>query len=306
MRVVVTGAAGRLGSALIGALADAPFTGLSGPIAWDRRAFDLDAPDGVGERLERDRPDVVIHAAAMTDVDGCARDPELALRRNGVATGILAGACARRGIDLAVVSTNEVFDGRRTDGRGYAIDDEPRPINAYGLSKLDGERRARAAYAAAIAERNERGRLAIVRTAWLFGPPGDDFPTKILAAARRALDAGETLRVVADEFGSPTYAADVADAICRLIEMDQVHGVHHLVNAGAVSRAGWARELFWRAGLDVAIDEVPSSTWPRASTPPLWGVLEPTAVPDDEPLRPWTEALAADLPRLLARHQAAR
>jgi len=301
VRVVVTGATGRLGRALVDALADAPFSGLSGPIAWDRSAFDLDAPGGVEEVLDRDRPAVVIHAAAMTDVDGCARDPELALRRNGIATGALALACSRRGIDLAVVSTNEVFDGRRTDGRGYAPDDPPAPINAYGASKLDGERRARAAYDAVAG-----GRLAIVRTAWLFGPPGSDFPAKILAAGRRAIGAGEPLRVVADEIGSPTYAADVADAISRLIEADRIDGVHHLVNAGRVSRAGWARELFRRTGLPVTIEEVPSSAWPRRSTPPLWGVLEPTTAPDQEPLRPWTEALAADLPRLVGRHAGVR
>ena len=86
MRVAVTGAGGRLGSALVTALADAPFTGPAGPIAWRRDAFDLDAPDGVGARLDRDRPEVVVHAAAWTDVDGCALDPELAIRRNGTAS----------------------------------------------------------------------------------------------------------------------------------------------------------------------------------------------------------------------------
>lgn len=300
MRVVVTGAAGRLGSALVAALADAPFTGLGGPIAWDRRAFDLDSPDSVIDRLERDQPDVVIHAAAWTDVDGCALDPELALRRNGEATGTLAEACAARGIDLAVVSTNEVFDGFRTDGRGYDPDDVPAPINPYGASKLDGERRARSAYAAARATAGG-GRLAIVRTSWLFGPPGRDFPTKILAAADQAAAAGEPLRVVGDEIGSPTYAGDVAEAITRLIEVDQLSGTHHLVNGGVVSRAGWARELLRRARLDVTIEEVPATTWPRPSTPPAWAVLAPTVAPDTDPLRPWTEALAADLPRLLRR-----
>ena len=88
MRVAVTGSTGRLGSALVRALADAPFTGPAGPAAWTRADFDLDAPHGVDATLERDRPEVVVHAAAWTDVDGCARDPELAMRRNGVATGI--------------------------------------------------------------------------------------------------------------------------------------------------------------------------------------------------------------------------
>jgi len=119
MRVAVTGAAGRLGSALIEALADAPFTGPAGPLAWARDAFDLDAPGAIGERLERERPEVVVHAAAWTDVDGCALDPELAMLRNGVATGVLAEACATRGIDLVVISTNEVFAGATVDGRPH-------------------------------------------------------------------------------------------------------------------------------------------------------------------------------------------
>ena len=124
MRVAVTGSTGRLGSALVRALADAPFTGPAGPVAWTRSDFDLDAPHGVDAMLDRDRPEVVVHTAAWTDVDGCARDPELAMRRNGVATGILAIGCATRGIDLLVISTNEVFDGTRTDRRPYGPDDE--------------------------------------------------------------------------------------------------------------------------------------------------------------------------------------
>jgi nucleoside-diphosphate-sugar epimerase len=146
MRVAVTGSGGRLGRALVAALEDAPFTGPFGPMAWRRPAFDLDAPDQFADLLDRNRPEVVVHAAAWTDVDGCARDPELALARNGIATGVLARAAAERRIDLIVVSTNEVFDGRRTDGRGYAPDDAPNPLNAYGRSKLAGEEAARAAF----------------------------------------------------------------------------------------------------------------------------------------------------------------
>ena len=181
MRVAVTGARGRLGRALVAALEDAPFAGPFGPIAWDRAAFDLDAPAEAGALLERDRPETVVHAAAWTDVDGCARDPGLALARNGTATGILATACAERGIDLIVVSTNEVFDGRRTDGRGYLPTDDTAPLNPYGASKLAGERAATDAYEGVGAS----GALGIVRTAWLYGPPGNDFPSKILAAAER-------------------------------------------------------------------------------------------------------------------------
>jgi dTDP-4-dehydrorhamnose reductase len=299
VRIAVTGAGGRLGRALMTALADAPFTGLSGPIAWRRPDFDLDRPEAFGSLLDRDRPEVVVHAAAWTDVDGCARDPELAMRRNGEAAGALARAAAAQGVDLLLVSTNEVFDGARTDGRGYAADDPTAPINPYGVSKLAGETAARVAF------EDTRAALAIVRTAWLYGPPGNDFPAKILAAAAAARDDRAPLKLVADEHGSPTYTADLADGIVELIGSGDVRGVHHVVNTGSASRAGWARELLRQAGIDVGTEDVPASTWPRASTPPRWAVLEPTPLPSGEPLRPWQAALADYLPTLLRQRAAA-
>jgi dTDP-4-dehydrorhamnose reductase len=310
VRVAVTGAGGRLGRALVAVLEEAPFTGPFGPIAWTRAAFDLDAPDLVGPLLDRDRPEVVVHAAAWTDVDGCARDPQLATARNGTATGRLAAACAARGADLLVISTNEVFDGRRTDGRGYGPHDSTNPINPYGGSKRAGELAAVEAYAAA--DRDSGGALGIVRTAWLFGPPGNDFPAKILAAAARARAAGEPLRLVSDETGSPTYSHDLAEGIVELIGGAAIEGVHHLVNGGAASRAEWARNVLAEAarldpgaGFDVETEDVPASTWPRASAPPAWAVLEPTPLPGGEPLRPWQLAVADYVPALLRQRAAA-
>jgi dTDP-4-dehydrorhamnose reductase len=307
VRVTVSGAGGRLGRALIAALEDAPFAGPFGPIAWDRAAFDLDVPAGIGAVIERDRPEIVVHAAAWTDVDGCAQDPDLALARNGTATGILAAACASRGIDLLVVSTNEVFDGRRTDGLGYRPDDETAPLNPYGASKLAGERAAIEAFG----HSSTAAALGIVRTAWLYGPPGNDFPSKILAAAERSRDGGEPLRVVVDEVGSPTYSHDLAEAIVELIGGATIGGIHHIVNTGAASRADWARELLRQAAalapaarLDVPIVDVPASTWSRSSTPPAWGVLDPTPLPGGEPLRPWPLAMADYLPALLRQRDA--
>jgi dTDP-4-dehydrorhamnose reductase len=293
VRVAVTGAGGRLGRALVAALEDAPFTGLSGPIPWTRADFDLDAPERIHALLDRDRPEAVVNAAAWTDVDGCARDPELARRRNTDAVHVLAEATAARGIDLVHVSTNEVFDGRRADGAGYSADDRTNPPNPYGSSKLGGEIAATAAY------RGRPAALGVVRTAWLYGPPGNDFPSKILAAADRAMAAGERLKVVSDEFGSPTYTHDLAEAIVELLGSGDVAGFHHVVNGGVASRASWARELFRQVGLDVEIEEVPASTWSRASTPPAWGVLAPTPLPGGEPLRPWPAALADYTPALL-------
>ncbi len=298
MRVAVTGANGRLGRALVAALGEAPFTGPAGPIAWTRADFDLDAPTSIDQLLDRDRPEVVINAAAWTDVDGCARDPKLAMDRNAESVHILAHETARRGIDLVQISTNEVFDGRRDHDRGYLPDDLATPGNAYGTSKWEGEIEASAAY------RRRQASLGIVRTAWLFGPPGNDFPTKILAAAERARAAGEPLKVVGDEFGSPTFSHDVAEAIVDVLGSHEWRGVYHVVNDGVASRADWARELFRQVGMEVEIEEVPAATWVRASAPPAWGVLEPTEIPGREALRPWQEALADYLP-VLVRQRAA-
>ena len=237
MRVAVTGAGGRLGRALVDGPRGAPFTGPAGPLAWTRATFDLDAPDGVGARCSTatgrrssstPRPGPTSTAAPATR--SCALAPQRRRRPASSPT-----ACAARGIDLVVVSTNEVFDGRRTDGRGYAPDDPPTPGNPYGASKLPGERAAAAAYAGATAGARARDRpdgLA-VRPA---GPrlPGQD-PRR--RRAGRAPPASRSA-LVADEWGTPTYTADVADAIVELLGGGRaIAGIHHLVN-GLARHAG--------------------------------------------------------------------
>ena len=307
MRVAVTGAGGRLGSALVKQLGAAPF--VRQVLAWDLPEHDLDDPQSAQRLISKYRPDAVVHAAAWTDVDGCARQPDLALRRNGTAVGELAEACVSSGAALVMVSTNEVFDGLRTDRVPYRPTDLPHPPNPYGAAKLAGEQAARAAFwatgdefaMAAVEPGTVRDStlpaLAIVRTAWLFGLPGADFPQKILAAARKAGEQGATLKVVSDEIGCPTYATDLAAAIVQLVRESEraggrgFGGIHHVVNTGRGSRAEWAREVLRITGVDVPTEDVPMSTWPRPSTPPPWGVLEPTPLPDG-PLRTWRDALA--------------
>jgi dTDP-4-dehydrorhamnose reductase len=221
----------------------------------------------------------------------------------------MAEACVSSGAALVMVSTNEVFDGLRTDGRPYRPTDAPHPPNPYGASKLAGEKAARAAFwatgdefaTAALGTETRRDStvpaLAIVRTAWLFGLPGADFPQKILAAARQARAGGTTLKLVADEIGCPTYATDLAAAIVSLVGQSEraggrgCGGIHHAVNAGRATRAEWAREVLRLAGIEVPTEDVPQNTWTRPSTPPPWGVLEPTPLPGG-PLRAWQDALA--------------
>ena len=282
MRVAITGAAGQLGSELMRAFSAAGWetAGLSRP------AFRLEEPTLDVEA------DLVVNAAAWTDVDGCARDPVRAMRLNAVAPAKLASRVRDMGARLVQVSTNEVFDGRRIDGRPYLPTDDTAPPNPYGASKLAGEQAATAAFDGAAAA------LGIARTAWLYGPPGPDFPRKILEAADRAQAAGEPLRAVADEWGTPTYAADVADAIVELLAADSHRGIHHLVGGGVASRADWARDIVARFRLTVRVEDVPATTWARASVPPRWGVLAPTPLPSGEPIRPWTQAMADYAPTL--------
>lgn len=274
--IAMTGAGGRLGNALQ-AVSPEPL------LAWDLPEHDLDRPRSVEPLLDRDQPSLVVHTAAMTLVDECARQPDLAMRRNGDATGVLAAACRARGVQLLVVSTNEVFSGDRSDGQGYRETDETAPRNPYGASKLAGEVAAREAFG------TDRG-LWIARTAWLYGPPGNDFPDKIAAAADR-LPEGEPLAVVADEFGSPTYTLDLARAILELLTLTD-GGLYHLVNSGAASRQEWADRVLAMRRPGRTTRPISAAEFTRASDPPPWGVLDTSrATAAGVHLRSWESAL---------------
>ena len=268
MHLAVTGSSGRLGRALV---AELPSLGVVR--AWSRPGYDLDDCDGA-KRVAAERPDVVVHSAAWTDVDACARQPDLATRRNARAVEELANACAAAGSRLVLISTNEVFSGDQP-GRPYEPKDRVGPLNPYGASKLQGEEAAQVAYA------SNPDALLIVRTAWLYGPPGSDFPAKIVAAARRARESREPLRLVRDEVGSPSLTTDVARGIRDLVSAG-ASGIRHVVNAGQASRADWAHLILAIARISVRTELVVASSWQRASTAPKWGVLA-----SDVRLRPW-------------------
>jgi dTDP-4-dehydrorhamnose reductase len=259
-RTVVTGAAGQLGRQLV-----SRFQARGDEVLAMRRPdFEITDP-ATARTLATWGPDLVVNAAAWTDVDGCARDPERATAVNGRAAGTLAAAAASVGARFVQVSTNEVFAG--SAGVAYMPDSVPRPITPYGMSKLTGER--------AVASANDRH--LIVRTAWLFGPGGRNFVTKILAAARLALDRGGPLRVVADEVGNPTWAPALADQIVDLASTPQFpSSIVHVAGTPPASRLEWSQLVFAAAGVRVPIQPVSLRDFSRPSPPPIHAVLVPS------------------------------
>ncbi|MCP4426016.1 MAG: NAD(P)-dependent oxidoreductase, partial [Chloroflexi bacterium] len=179
------------------------------------------------------QPDVVIHTAAYTDVNGCALNPELAYKVNGLGTQNVALACREFDAEMVHISTNEVFGGNRLDGyeEWMPLD----PCNPYGRSKA----------AAEFHVRSIMNRAYIARFSWLYAPGGRNF---IHAILNRARSTGQ-IRVVTDEVANPTYVKDLAEAIARLITTHQ-YGTYHLGNSGACSRWEFANEILRLAGLD--------------------------------------------------------
>lgn len=271
MRIFITGFSGQLGQALATALADET---LYGP---DHRALDITDLAATKRAITDFAPDIVIHAAALTRVDECALHPEQAYRVNALGTRNVALACQAAGATLAYISTNEVFNGFKTEP--YWEYDLPDPINAYGRSKLAGEW-----FTQTLLQR-----FYIIRTAWLYSRSGANFLHKIL----RLADERGALQVVTDEVSSPTYAPDLAQAIAQLIRTG-CYGIYHLVNEGACSRFALARRALELTGRQhVTIQPISRFQYRRPSTPPAYTALRNFAGAElGIRLRPWEEALS--------------
>jgi dTDP-4-dehydrorhamnose reductase len=273
VRFFITGIRGQLGQALQETLTDHELTGVDLP------ECDITARSSIEAAIAEAAPDMVIHCAAMTDVDGCARHPQTAYRVNGLGTQNVALACQASGAAMLYVSTNEVFDGAAD--RPYLEFDAPNPINPYARSKLAGEWYTRHLLA----------HFYIVRTAWLYAPGGRNFsnPHRVVQLA----DERGRLQVVTDEVGSPTYVVDLAQAIGQLIVSGQ-YGVYHFVNEGHCSRFDFAREIMRLTGRSaVPVEPTTRAAFQRDSTPPPYAPLANIAgAAIGIRLRPWQEALA--------------
>lgn len=272
MHVLLVGGEGQLGRALTTVLRANPKTHLT---VWTQSIIDITQPDTT-ERVAAVAPDVLINAAAWTNVDGAEANPDAAYAVNTLGPKYLAEGCARCGAALVQVSTNEVFPGH--PGHYYREYDQTAASSAYARSKLAGEAAAAQVLRA----------LYIVRLAWLFGPGGNNFPTKIVEAADRL----GALRLVSDEFGNPTYTLDAANAIARLIETGRF-GIYHIVNEGWCSRYQFARHVLECSGRGhVEVTPISHKEWKRPSQPPLHAVLiNQAAAALEIRLRPWGEAV---------------
>ena len=274
---LVTGAGGQVGHRVAALLRDVG-TPVVAPTHAELDVTDRDAVDAL---VAEHRPEVVVNAAAYTAVDAAEQDEQSADRVNHLGPRYLAEALARHGGRLVHVSTDYVFDG--TANRPYEPDDPTGPRSAYGRTKLAGEQAVRAALP---------DRAHVVRTAWVYGGPNPNF----VDTMRRLERERETVDVVADQIGSPTWAADLAAALVELGRADLPGGVLHYVNAGQASWYDLAREVFRLAGADPSrVHPVDTAAFPRPAPRPAWSVLSTkawTAAGLTAP-RPWQDALAA-------------
>ena len=285
MKVLITGAAGMLGTDARRILAERGHNVIPtdvGPAAvGDVRPLDITDFAAVRALFAKTNPDVVLHGAAYTNVDGCERDPDLAHRVNALGTWHVASAAEEVGAALVAVSTDFVFDG--TKKSPYTEFDAASPISHYGASKLAGENLARSACR----------RCYVVRTSWLYGVHGKNFPFAMLGLAKTKPE----LPVVADQIGTPTYTVDLVNAIADIIETP-LYGVYHASNRGETSWYGFAQAIFAKTNSapvplrPITSDEY-AQTFGSPTRRPAYSVLRHYALElqGRDTLRPWEEAL---------------
>lgn len=265
-KLLITGAQGQLGQALQAQFADHEV------IAWGIQDLDISQLEQVQKALNQIQPDIVINAAAFTQVDQAETEQEAAYRGNALGPRNLALATKEMGIPLVHFSTDYVFDGRQS--RPYHEFDRPNPLSVYGQSKLAGEEE--------VQKRNPCH--FIVRTAWLYHLAGKNFPQTILRLASQ-----EEVRVVNDQFGSPTYCPHVAQAVSRLLATD-AYGTYHLAGCGGTSWYEFTKALYHARGIQTSVVPITTAEYPLPAPRPGYAVL--TSLQDPSlTLPPWEEGV---------------
>lgn len=271
MKILITGSNGMLGHDLIEVLKDKHEL-----ILTTSKTLDITDNGHVIDFICDAKPDIVINSAAYTDVDGCETNQELAFEVNGEGVKNLSLACRKIDCALLHISTDYIFNGENT--RPWVEDDEIGPISVYGKSKLKGEE-----YIQEILDK-----YFIVRTAWLYGINGRNFPKTMLELAENHPE----ITVVYDEVGTPTYTPDLAQGISELIETDY-YGIYHLTNSDYCSWCEFARYIFEVADVDINVVPVTASEFARPAPRPHYSVLENKNWTDKgfKPLRSYKEAI---------------
>jgi dTDP-4-dehydrorhamnose reductase len=275
MRVLIFGATGMLGKDLVRQWSADEVVGLG------RAHADLRHPEQVNKIVSQTRPDWIVLAAAYTDVDGCEINPTLASTVNTYGAANVAKAAAANGSRLLFISTDYVFDGRKT--APYESNDVRRPINAYGKSKADAEERLLEILPG----------CCILRASWLFGPGGKCFPDTIIKVAATR----PQIEVVNDQRGCPTYTADLADAIIQLCRKN-ASGIVHCTNSGECTWYDFACEILRQAGSNTVVRPTTSDKYVRPAERPAYSVLSPESLHAyGIRIRPWQETLPEYLTR---------
>jgi len=268
VRILITGAQGQLGSALQEALRGNDL------ILRDLPDFDLTHPSCEEQILEA-KPEVILHVGAYTNVDGAEREPDRAKAVNVQGTRYVARAAESLNARLIYLSTDYVFDGMKTTP--YTEADAPHPINQYGMSKYEGEQ------VAVTFCRN----TMVVRTAWLYGHPGNNFVKTIMRLAKER----PVLEVVADQRGCPTNVADLAQAIGRVLLAD-VKGIYHVTNAGGCSWHEFAEAIVRQMGQSTEVRPITTAQAGRLAKRPTYSVLSQEKFASlCGPLPHWRDAL---------------
>jgi len=263
-RILITGSSGMLGVDLWQELEQnydvfgVDLTPNSQPPTPNFYSVDITEMDSVISTVGKIKPDVVIHVAAYTDVDGCERDAQKAYRVNSDGAKNIALACRDNDAVLVYISTDFVFDGKSKTP--YKETDETGPLSVYGDSKLKGEE----------AVQDILKKYYILRTSWLYGKYGKNFVDTILAKAK----AEKALKVVDDQVGSPTYTKDLARAIHALLDMGKGYGTYHVSNSGSVSWYDYAREILRLAGSKTKVIPISSEELARPAKRPAMSILD--------------------------------
>lgn len=254
-------------------------------VALGREFADLSDPDTCANAILERKPEVVINAAAYTAVDKAEEEEALANVVNGKAPGAMARACAELGIPFVHISTDYVFEG--CGEAPWTPEDAAGPLGAYGRSKLMGERE--------IAKAG--GTWTILRTSWVFSPHGANFVKTML---RLGKDRGK-LTVVMDQIGGPTPASKIAEACLKMAKslktQPELSGIYHFSGTPDVSWADFAREIFAQAGLEVQVEDIPTSAYPTLAKRPANSRMDCSATEDSFGIKcpDWRE----ELPRIL-------